>query len=121
MTIFQIKVNGSYKDFSGLVSALKVGYETLVSDSSGRNAAGDTVLDIINMKRKIYVTLAHTFAEDMQDFLEAVAPFQVTIQYLDPKTNDLQEVNTYIGTPEPEYYNAKLGIYKPMNLNFIEL
>lgn len=31
---------------------LKVGYETLVSDSSGRNAAGDTVIDVINKKVK---------------------------------------------------------------------
>ena len=109
------------KDFSDLVSGLKVGYETLVSDSSGRNAAGDTVLDVINTKRKIYVTLRHTFADEMQEFLSAIEPFQVTITYLDPRTGDTSTADTYIGTPEPEYYNAKLGIYKPMNLNFIEL
>ena len=37
-------------DVSDLVKGLKVGYETLVSDDSGRNAAGDTVLDIVNRK-----------------------------------------------------------------------
>ena len=121
MAIFKIKVGSSYKDFSGLVSGLKVGYETLVSDSSGRNAAGDTVLDVINMKRKIYVTLKYTTFEQMQDFLAAIAPYQVEVEYLDPRDNTMQSAQTYTGTPEPEYYNVKLKIYKPMNLNFIEL
>ena len=116
-TIF--KINGA--DFSGLVTGLKVGYETLVSDSSGRNAAGDTVLDIINMKRKIYVTLRHTTVAEMQDFLAAIEPYQVTVSYLDPKTNALSTASTYTGTPEPEYYNVSHSLYKPMSLNFIEL
>ena len=113
MIIFKI----NKVDFSDLVSGLKVGYETLVSDSSGRNAAGDTVLDVI----KIYVTLRHTFKKEMADFLKEVKEFTVEVQYLDPVTNILETVDTYTGTPEPEYYSAKLGIYKPMNINFIEL
>lgn len=117
MAIF--KVNSI--DFSDLVSGLKVGYETLVSDSTGRNANGDTVIDVINTKRKIYVTLRHTTIAEMKKFLSAVAPYQVTVQYLDPKTNSLQSASTYIGTPEPEYYNISKSLYKPMSLNFIEL
>lgn len=114
-----LKVNGV--DFSGLVSGLKVGYETLVSDNSGRNANGDTVIDVINMKRKIYVTLRHTTFTEMQSFLGAIAPYQVTVQYLDPRDNTLQSASTYTGTPEPEYFNVSKTIFKPMNLNFIEL
>lgn len=117
MTIFTI----DGVDFSHLVSGLKVGYETLVSDSSGRNANGDTVIDVINTKRKIYVTLRHTTIAEMKSFLSAVAPFQVTVKYLDPKTNSLLTASTYIGTPEPEYYNISKSLYKPMSLNFIEL
>lgn len=117
MTIFKV----GNTDFSDLVSGLKVGYETLVSDSSGRNANGDTVIDIINTKRKIYVTLRHTTIAEMKSFLSAIAPYQVTIQYLDPKTNSLQSASTYTGTPEPEYYNVSQSLYKPMSLNFIEL
>lgn len=109
------------KDFSDLVSGLKVGYETLVSDSSGRNAAGDTVLDVINMKRKIYVTLRHTTVAEMKEFLAAIEPYQVTISYLDPKTNVFSSADTYTGTPEPEYYNVSHSLFKPMSINFIEL
>lgn len=116
-TIFKI----GNTNFSDLVSGLKVGYETLVSDSSGRNANGDTVIDIINTKRKVYVTLRHTTTTEMKNFLAAVEDYTVNISFLDPKTNALTTIKTYIGTPEPEYYNVSKSIYKPMNLNFIEL
>ena len=109
------------QDFSDLVSGLKIGYETLVSDSSGRNANGDTVLDVINMKRKIYVTLRHTTIAEMKSFLSAIEPFQVDVSYLDPKTNTMKSARTYTGTPEPEYYSVSKSLYKPMSLNFIEL
>ena len=114
------KIGG--KDFSGVVSGLKVGYEVLVSDKSGRNANGDTVVDIINRKRKVYVTLRHTTDAEMRAFLEAVAPYVVDISYLDPQTNILKTAQTYTGTPEPEYYTiSDKTIFKPLSLNFVEL
>ena len=113
-------------DFSDLVSGLKVGYETLVSDSIGRNANGDTVLDIINTKRKIYVTLTHTLAYRMAEFLTDIEDYVIDITYLDPRTLSLETAHVYTGTPEPEFYsvnttNPDLSIYKPMSINFIEL
>ena len=109
-------------DYSHLVSGLKVGYETLVSDNSGRNAAGDTVIDVINRKVKIYVTLRHTTQEEMKSFLTAIKDYVVNVTYLNPETNALSTVNAYTGTPEPEYYTiSDKTIYKPMSLNFIEL
>lgn len=118
MTYFKI---GS-ADFSSLVSGLKVGYETLVSDNSGRNAAGNTTIDIINKKIKVYVTLRHTTQEEMKSFLSAIANYVVNIQFLDPTTNALKTIQVYTGTPEPEYYTlSNRTIYKPMSLNFIEL
>lgn len=115
------KINNT--DFSSLVSGLKIGYETLVSDSSGRNAAGDTVIDIINHKIKVYVTLRHTTGEEMESFLSAIRNYVVNVSFLDPKTKALTTINAYTGTPEPEYYTIQPThtIYKPMSLNFIEL
>ena len=115
-----LKING--KDFSPIVSTLKVGSEVLVSDKSGRNAAGNTVIDLVNRKKKIYVGLRYTTAEEMAEFLNAVEDFVVTVEYLDPRTRVLRSVTTYIGTPEPEYYTiSDRTLCKPMNLNFIEL
>lgn len=115
-----LKINNV--DYSSLVSGLKVGYETLVSDNSGRNAAGNTVIDVINRKVKIYVTLRHTTQEEMKSFLTAIKDYVVNVTYLNPETKALSTVNAYTGTPEPEYYTiSDKTIYKPMSLNFIEL
>ena len=114
-------ING--KDFSNMVSGLKVGYETLVADGSGRNAAGDTVIDVINHKYKLYVELRHTMGAEMQAFLAAIQDYVVTVGFLNPKTNSLESITAYTGTPEPEYYTIQPNhiIYKPMSLNFIVL
>ena len=119
MTNF-LQING--KDFSYLVSGLKTGFETLVSDNSGRNAAGNTVIDVINQKDKIYVTLRHTTAEEMNAFLKAIEGYVVSVTYLNPRTRALKTIRAYTGTPEPEYYTiSNKTIYKPMSINFIEL
>ena len=115
-----LKINNT--DFSSLVSGLKVGYETLVSDNSGRNAAGDTVIDVINKKIKVYTTLRHTTNSEMASFLAAISDYVVNVQFLDPQTQTMKTITAYTGTPEPEYYTiSDKTIYKPMSLNFIEL
>ena len=114
------KINGV--DFSHLVSELKVGFEVLVSDSSGRNANGDTVIDIVNRKAKVYVTFRHTTQAEMKALLSAVEGYVVNVSFLNPKTNEFKTISAYIGTPEPEYYTiSNKTIFKPMSLNFIEL
>jgi hypothetical protein len=116
-----LKVNGT--DFSSLVSGLKVGFETLVSSDSGRNAAGDTVIDVINHKAKIYVNLRHTTDAEMKSFLAAINDYVVEVTFRNPKNGTLTTVTAYTGTPEPEYYTIQsdMVLYKPLSLNFIEL
>ena len=110
------------KDYSSLISGLKVGYETLVSSDSGRNAAGDTVIDITNRKIKLYVNLRHTTNAEMKDFLTAIKGYVINVSFLDPETNSIKTINAYTSTPEPEYYTiSNKTIFKPMSLNFIEL
>lgn len=118
MTYFSI--NG--QDFSHIVSGLKVGFETLVSDKSGRNANGDMTIDIINRKKKLYVSFRHMTKAEMESFLSAISPYVVQVGYLNPQTGGLSVFSGYTGTPEPEYYTiqGENTIYKPMTLNFIE-
>lgn len=114
------KINNT--DFSHLVSGLKVGYETLVSENSGRNANGDTVIDVINRKIKVYITFRHTTNSEMAQLLSAINDYVVNVSFLNPQTNALSSITAYTGTPEPEYYTiSDKTIYKPMSLNFIEL
>ena len=110
-------------DFSHLVSGLKVGYETLVSDKSGRNAKGNTTINVVNRKYKLYITLRHTTENEMNSFLKAIKGYVVDVSFLNPETKALTNARVYTGTPEPEYYTiqAKTVIFKPMSLNFIEL
>lgn len=110
------------KDFSHLVSGMKVGYETLVSENSGRNAAGDTVIDVVNKKVKLYITLRHTTKVEMAEFLTAIKDYVVKVSYLNPEDGRFVEITTYTGTPEPEYYTiSDKTIFKPLSLNFIQL
>lgn len=109
-------------DFSGLVSGLKVGYETLVGENSGRNANGDTVIDVVNRKLKVYITFRHTTNSEMESLLNAISDYVVNVSFLNPKTQTLTKITAYTGTPEPEYLTiSDKTIFKPMSLNFIEL
>lgn len=110
-------------DVSHLVKNMKIGYETLVADTSGRNANGDTVIDIVNRKVKVYVTFRAMTASEMSILLTAIQDYVVDVTFRDARTNELRTISTYTGTPEPDYYFI-LGnrvMYREMSLNFIEL
>ena len=110
-------------DVSDLVNGLKIGYETLVSDNSGRNANGDTVIDVINKKVKLYVNFRPMESTDMARLLSAIDGYVVNVTYRDSKTNTNKTITCYCGTPEPDYYfiHENRVLYKEMSLNFIEL
>lgn len=114
-------INGT--DVSHLVKSLKVGYETLVADNSGRNANGDTVLDIINRKVKLYVAFRPMNDTEMSFLLATFADYVIPVTYRDSKTNADRTITCYTGTPNPDYYWI-LGnsvLYKQLDLNFIEM
>lgn len=116
-----LKINNV--DISNLVSGLKVGFETLVSEDSGRNANGDTVIDVINRKIKLYVTFRPMDGSEMAKLLNSLSNYVVPISFYNPKTNAIKTIQAYSGTPEPEYYwiHNNQVLYKSFNLNFIEL
>lgn len=110
-------------DVSDLVSGLKVGNMVLVSEDSGRNANGDSVIDIINRKKKLYVTFRPMNGAEMVKLMNALESFVVTATFRNPKTNALATITANIGDVEPEYYwiHDKDVLYKSFQLNFIEL
>lgn len=120
--MYVLKINNT--DVSSLVKGLKVGYETLVAENSGRNANGDTVLDIINRKVKLYVVFKPMDGSDMATLLSTMSGYVVPVSYWDSKTLSLKTITCYTGTPEPEYYwilDENNVLYKEMALNFIEM
>jgi hypothetical protein len=116
-----LKINGT--DVSTLVKSFRVGYETLVSSDSGRNANGDTVIDVVNQKVKLYVTFRAMEQPDMNKVMAALSGYVIPVTYRDSKTGSEKTITCYHGTPEPEYYfiHSDRVLFKDMNLNFIEL
>ena len=116
-----LMINGT--DVSDLVKSLKPCYETLVSDKSGRNANGDTVIDVINKKVKLQVTFRYMTDTEMANLLATFENYVVNVTYRDVKTNSNKTITCYTGTPEPEYYCIldNRVLYKEMSLNFIQL
>lgn len=110
-------------DASSLLSGYKVSYETLLSSKSGRNARGNNTVEIINRKYKISCSFGPMTQAQMQSFLSAVQAYVLTVQFFDPQSGTVKTIRAYTGTPEPEtyYVNGADTVYKPFNLNFIEL
>lgn len=95
-----------------------------MAENSGRNANGDTVLDIINRKVKLYVTFRPMDGSDMSSLLSSFGDYVIPVTFKDSKTGTMRTITCYTGTPEPEYYWIldDLGVmYKEMQLNFIEM
>ena len=92
-------------DFSNVVSALSVSYQH--NYNALTNAAGDTVMDYINRKRKIEVEIIPIADTQMQAILNAVNEFGVTIYLLEPKTGTLLSVNCAVADYQVQYYTIQ--------------
>lgn len=109
-------------DFSAYVNALNVSRKN--NYNSQMNANGDTVVDFISAKRTIQVGIIPLDDTVMASLQNAIAPFNVSISFRNPKTNALEEdVDCIIPSDSVEYYTIQVGkvMYKAFKLHFIEL
>ncbi len=108
-------------DFSMYIKELNISKES--NYNAQTNAAGDTVVDYINAKRTIEVVVIPLEAADMAIILNAVEPFNVSISFRNPLTNQLEEVNCIIPSTDIEYYTIQVNkvMYNEMTLTFTEL
>lgn len=119
MTYFKI----GNTDFSHLVSGLKVDYETLVADTSGRNAKGDMTIDVINHKYKISATFIPMSGENLKSIMTAINNYVCTVAFYDINTNTVITKSCYTSTPSVEWKYLQDGrvLTKNFTINFIEL
>ena len=110
-------------DVGHMIAAMKVSYNVLLSEDSGRNARGDNVVDVINRKAKVDCTFRPLTQSEMSTLLAAVEPYVFGITYLDSKSGALKTIQVYISTPVPDYYRIidNQVLYNPMQLSFIEM
>lgn len=113
-------ING--KDFSKYVSGLKVKKEAKYNAQT--NAAGNTVVDYINAKREIEVSIIPLDTVSMIEFQAELNQFEVSITFRNPTTGALEEnIECIIPNEEIEYYTIQVDkvLFKGMILTFSEL
>jgi hypothetical protein len=118
MTYF--KIDGT--DFSKYVNELSVSKE--VNYSAQTNAAGDTVVDYINAKRKITVGIIPLDADAAKRVLSAIDSFGMYISFLNPITNTIEEnIPCIVPDVEVDYYTIQVGNTRvnAFTVDFIEL
>ena len=114
------KINGV--DFSEYVNELSIKKKN--NYNAQTNAAGDTVVDYINVKRQIEVGIITLDETDAQKVLAAVEGFNVLISYRDPRTGALvEDVNCIIPDTDVEYYTIQTDkvLVDEFKLKFTEL
>lgn len=113
------------EDFTRSVNSYKTGYQILSSEKSGRNARGTNVIDVVARKTKLSVNFAKMNADEMKRFLSAIEPYVVNVSYWDAKSDGLQTINIYTGTPEITALRmgteATKRMYDDFTLSFIEM
>lgn len=118
MTYFKINNN----DYSAFVNGLKITKNTVYNSQT--NASGDSVVDYINAKRQIEVGIIPLTADAMQSLQTDIDSFSVSISFLNPKTNAIEEdVNCIIPANDVEYYTiqADKTMFNGFSIKLIEL
>lgn len=109
-------------DYSSYASGLKI--STTTKYSALQNAAGNTVVDYINQKRKISVNIIALDDNMAAQILNAVHNFNVGISFLNPETKLLEtDVECIIPSTDVEYYTIQANkvMLKAFSLTFTEL
>lgn len=113
-------INGN--DFSMYVSGLKI--LRAANYSAQTNAAGDTVVDYINHKRTIEVTIIPLNSEVMETLQALISELAVDISYRNPQTGEPSgNIHCIIPEQEVEYFTIQADrvLFNALTLKFIEL
>lgn len=114
------KINGT--DFSMCVNQLNI--SKTANYTAQTNAAGDTVVDFINAKRTIEVGIIPLNPTDMKKLQTEIEKFGVSLSFLNPKTNAIEEnVKCIIPENAVSYYTIQAGkiLFNAFTLKFTEL
>lgn len=109
-------------DFSMCVNKLDI--KKAANYTAQTNAAGDTVVDYINSKRKITVGIIPLSAEEMMALQAAISDFAVNVSFQNPNTNAIEEnVPCIIPDNDVSYYTIQAGkvMFNAFSLTFTEL
>lgn len=114
------KIGGN--DFSMCVNKLDIAKTANYTQQT--NAAGNSVVDYINTKRTITVGIIPLTAEDMRTLQASLADIDVSISFLNPETNEIEEdVMCILPSSAVSYYTIQAGkvLFNAFTLTFTEL
>lgn len=103
-------------------SKLEVTVTDITSDNSGRNAAGDMLLDKIAQKIQLACTWNWLTNTQIAQLLTAVDTLYFTVAYPDPKSGTVQTKTMYVGDRSAPIYNIQNGVpgWSGVSMNLIE-
>lgn len=113
------KINGS--DLSHCVNKLEI--KRNANYTAQTNAAGDTVVDYINHKRKFTVGIIPLSDADMQVLLFTISNLGMDISFRNPRDGVLETVSCILADNGVSYYTIQGDkvLYNAFTLEFIEL
>lgn len=104
--------------------SFSVGIQSIDSSSSGRNANGDMVRDVIAQKVKLEVEWGPLNAVDMGEILRNIDSAFFTVRYFDPKEAGMLTKTFYAGDRSSPVYswNEKFQehMWQGLKVDFVE-
>jgi len=110
-------------DLTPYLMDYKTDYNVLVADT-GRNAAGNLRLQVINRKAKLNIRFRPLNEDEMKTILLAIKPFTgLSVQFWDVEQKAQRTITCYTNTASPDMYwnKGENALYKDMSLALIEL
>lgn len=109
-------------DFSPYVSGLKIDKTAIYNTQT--NASGNSIVDYINSKRVITVSIIPLDELAMMRLQLSLNAFSVNISFLNPTTNTLEEnVGCIVPSDSVEYYTIRADktLFNAYQVSFVEL
>lgn len=100
-----LKING--RDYSHCVNKLIIDYKHKYT--ARESASGDLLVKPIATKRNIQVGVIPLSASELVALEQDISNLEVSVTFLDPKTNALVTANCIIPGHSVEYYSIRAG------------
>lgn len=98
-----LKINNH--DYSQYVNKLIV--DTTHKYTARENASGNLMVKHITAKKKLQVGIIPLDASALTSLMQDLDAFEVTVEYLEPKTNALTTINCIIPVHSIDYYTIR--------------
>ena len=113
-------ING--KEFAA--KSIKVGFESLAADNSGRTLDGVLHIDwVLRRIRKVEIEMPPMSSADVSNLLSLVQGQEYTLIYFDPLDNSEKAIEVYTSNSSSDLYSGILynGLWQGVKFNAIEL